>query len=379
LGAVVRKAAHGRFAVPYDRYAAENAPLLEDVVKGLIRVLSIQDADEAEIYLREFECEYASSVGAAAAVGTGSGTGALALALAALGVGPGDEVVTTPHTYIATALAVSDTGARPVFADIGADLNLDPAQAEAKVTSRTKALLPVHIYGRPCAMRSLLALAAGRGLPVVEDACQAQGTRVEGKAAGSLGAAGCFSFHPTKLVGGLGDGGILVTGDRALAERVRGLREAVRDDPAVLRSRRTPCCLDPVHVPFLRAKLRRLPETIARRMLIARAYDETLRGRAGVRLLPPLEGGAHSFRNYTFLCEDRDAVMARLHASGVEARRFYAVPLHLRREFAALGHVPGDFPACEAAYAAMLSLPVSQALSDAEVEHVCAALKKALP
>lgn len=372
----VKLAVHGHFTIPYDDYRAENALFFEEIVEELACVLSLRDEREVEVYLREFEREYASFLGVSHAVGVSSGTAALSLSLVALGVGPGDEVITTPHTYIATALAIADAGARPVFADIGEDFNIDPDRIEERITPRTKAIMPVHLYGNPCAMDRIMELARGRGLHVVEDACQAQGAAIDGRKAGTFGRTGCFSFHPSKLIGGLGDGGMVATSDRKLAERVRGLRQATRDDEEVLRSRRTPACLDPLHVPFLRVKLRHVREILERRRRIAGIYDERLAGIPRLKTPVIREGEECCFRNYTLRAEDRDDLIRRLFARGIQAKVFYETPLHLRNEFKRFGYSRGDFPACEKAYGEIVSLPISHALGDDQVGRVCEEVRK---
>ncbi len=335
--------------------------------------------------VERFEAEVAEYLGVAHAVGVGSGTDALLLALKALGVDPGDEVITSPFTFFATAGAIAHAGATPVFADILPDtFDLDPEAVEAAVTSRTVALLPVHLFGQMADMSRLTEVARRHGLAVVEDAAQAIGAWQEGPdgrmGAGAAGNAGCFSFYPTKNLGGLGDGGLVTTDDPELAERVRRLRvhgragSGYRHLEVGYNSR-----LDALQAAALRVKLGRLETWTERRRANAAAYDRALVG-AGEDggLLPPAvrPGNRHVFHQYTVRCADRDAAAAGLEAHGIGHAVYYPMPLHRQEALAHLGHGEGDFPAAERAAWEVLSVPVFSGLRAEERERVAGALQE---
>ena len=319
-----------------------------------------------------FESAVARRLGVRAGVGVGSGTDALRLALSGLGIGPGDEVVTSPFSFIATATTILDVGATPVFADIDPiTLNLDPAAAAEAIGERTVALLPVHLFGQMANLAPFEALAARRGLALVEDAAQAFGARdASGRRAGGIGHAGCFSFYPTKSLAAAGDAGLVVTDDPALADRLERLRNHGRDRSGALAGPGTNSRLDALQAAILEVKLERVDEWAERRRAHAAAYDEVLRAVEGVR--PPAvgDGGGHIFHQYTVRADDRDALRARLDDAGIDTGLFYARPLH--REPAVQGRcrVAGALDETEHAAREVLSLPVFAHLSEAELERV---------
>ncbi len=325
------------------------------------------------------ESEIAAHCGVRFAIGCGSGTDALLLALRALDIGPGDEVLTTPFTFFATAGAIANVGARPVFADIDpATFNIDPAQARAVLDShpRIKALLPVHLYGLCADMDPLLELARERGIPVIEDAAQAIGAEYRGRRAGSMGAVGCFSFFPTKNLGGAGEGGILTTSDEALAGRLRALRvhgSRVRyfHDEVGTNSR-----LDTLQAAVLRVKLRHLDAWTARRIGLAALYRETL-GRLGAPVVPPPlppYPACHVYHQFVIRAPQRDRLREHLAAAGIGSEIYYPLPLHLQKCFASLGYAEGDFPESERAAREVLALPIYPELGPEGVLAVCDAI-----
>jgi dTDP-4-amino-4,6-dideoxygalactose transaminase len=318
------------------------------------------------------ERELAEDHGCAGAVGLNSGTDALVLSLRALGIGPGDEVITTPFSFFATSEAIALAGARPVFADVEPEsLNLDPRAVEAALSERTRAVLPVHLFGRPCDMDGILEIARRRGLWVVEDCAQAIGARYRGTPVGSLGDLGCLSFFPTKNLGALGDGGMVVGRDERLLQRVRALaahgsRERYLHEEIGQNSR-----LDELQAAALRVKRTRLPAwTEARRKNAAR-YRELLAGLPGLAL-PPAddERFASVWHQFTVRVEGRDGLRRHLAERGIDSMIYYPVPLHLQRAHRDLGYQSGDFPHAERAAAGALSLPVHPGLSDAQLEEV---------
>lgn len=355
------------------REHAEIADALEAAVLGVVRSGRYALGPEVE----RFEEEIATYVGVRHAVGVASGTDALLLALRALGIGPGDEVVTTPFSFFATAGAIVHAGARPVFADVRPDtFNLHPEAAAAAVTPRTAALLPVHLFGHMAEMRPLRELAERHGLALVEDAAQAIGARQAKRAAGSVGDAACFSFYPTKNLGGLGDGGLVATDDDEVAARVRRLRVhgRARDDyrhrEVGYNSR-----LDALQAAALRVKLGRLEAWTERRREHARAYTRHLTGVDGLE--PPVvrPGNRHVFHQYTVRCRERDVVRGRLEEARIGYGVFYPVPLHRQEALAELGYGEGALPEAERASREALSLPVFAGLTEGERERVLGVLE----
>ncbi|MBP6786637.1 MAG: DegT/DnrJ/EryC1/StrS family aminotransferase [Candidatus Promineofilum sp.] len=322
-----------------------------------------------------FEVEFATYLGVDHAVGVASGTDAVLLALRALGVGPGDEVITVAHTAVATVAAVELAGATPRLVDIdAATYTLDPARLAAAVTPRTRAVVPVHLYGVPTDMDAVLAVAHAQGLLVVEDCAQAHGARYRDRIVGTLGDAAAFSFYPTKNLGALGDGGAVATNWPEVAERLRllrqyGWRERYVSDVAGTNSR-----LDELQAAILRVRLRHLDaENAARRRLAAR-YDAAL---AGLPVTLPTERADDRavYHLYVIRTAARDALAEHLRARGIGTGVHYPVPVHRQPAYAHLGYGPGSLPATEAAAAEVLSLPMYPDLPEAAVDTVAAAVR----
>lgn len=326
----------------------------------------------------ELECALAGYCGTAHAVGCASGTDALILALRALDIGPGDEVITVPFTFYASASAIALVGARPVFTDIRPDtFNMDPEALRETLRQHptAKAVMPVHLFGACADMGAIQALAAESGAAVVEDAAQAIGAEYEGRRAGSLGRIGCFSFFPTKNLGGGGDGGLLTTNDgavaaRLLALRVHGSKRRYYHDELGMNSR-----LDALQAAILRAKLPYLDEWTTQRQAHAARYRDLL---AGVPVTLPAVAAhtsRHVYNQFTIRTPRRDELKAWLAERGIQSETYYPLPLHLQRCFAALGYREGDFPASEAAARDCLSLPVHPELPAEDLETVAAAIR----
>jgi dTDP-4-amino-4,6-dideoxygalactose transaminase len=319
--------------------------------------------------VESFEREFAAYCGVEHAVGCASGTEAIALALMALGVGPGDEVLTVANTAVPTVSAVSMTGAKPVFADIDDYFLMDPAKIEAAITPRTKAVVPVHLYGQMADMDAIGAVAARHGIPVVEDCAQAHGAEYKGKRAGTYGAMGCFSFYPTKNLGCYGDGGAVTTRDAALYERLVMLRNYGQEKRYYHTIKGINSRLDEIQAAILRAKLAHLDEWNERRREAAAWYSEAL---GGVCDVPRARADArHVYHLYVIRTEDRDGLKTRLEKDGVTTLMHYPVPVHLQRAYADLGYRRGDLPATEKATGEILSLPMHPALSRDGVRYVC--------
>lgn len=326
-----------------------------------------------------FERELAAALGAKDAVAVANGTEALQLALTALGVSPGDEVVTSPLSAAFTALAILSAGARPVFADLDPrTLNLSPDALARAVTSRTKAIIPVHLYGHPADMDPILDLARARGIAVLEDACQAIGALYKGRPVGTLGGLGALSFYPTKNLGGLGDGGAILVEDPALARELRRLRnggqsDRYRHEVPGINSR-----LDELQAAILRVGLTHLAAWTDRRRALAAIYLEELRD-AGVALLKEQPWARAVHHLFVVRHPRRDALMAALKERGISTLIHYPIPLHLQPAFLAFGGKPGDLPVAEQAAREILSLPLYPELTDAQARAVAAAVRELGP
>ena len=301
------------------------------------------------------------------ALGLASGTDALYLALLAADIGPGDEVITTPFTFVATVETILRTGARPVFADIDPlTFNLATDGLEALVTDRTRAILPVHLFGRPADMTAIMALAAARGLAVIEDCAQSFGAVVDGRATGTIGTIGCYSFYPTKVLGGCGDGGMVVTHSDALADRIRALRNhGIEADGSYahigFNSR-----LDEMQAAILQVKLGYLDDYIARRRQVAQWYGELL---ADSAIVTPRLTAGHVFNVYTVLVDERDRLVQRLRRGNIGCTVYYPAPIH-RLPFWPSELAVGPLPQCEAVCRRCVSLPIYPELSRDQVQRV---------
>lgn len=323
-----------------------------------------------------FEREFADFIGVPHAVGVGSGTEALHLAFAACGTGEGDEVITVAHTAVATVAAIELSGATPVLVDIDPDyFTLDPLQLEAAITSRTKAIVPVHIYGQPADLGAITSIAARYGIRVIEDCAQAHGATYRGKRVGSWGDIGCFSFYPTKNLGAIGDGGAITTNDSELAERVRCLREYGWVERNVSSTPGWNSRLDELQAAILRVKLQFLDADNERRCEIAASYDKLL---ADFDLVLPARraDATHVFHLYVARSTERDDLLGALRSTGVGAMIHYPSPVHLQPAY--FGRFAGaeKLPNTERAAKEILSLPIYPELTDAEVQKVAAACER---
>ena len=330
--------------------------------------------------LTAFEAAWADYLGVARAVGVGSGTEAIHLALRALDIGPGDEVLTVSHTAVATTVAISSTGATPVFVDIDPHTyTMDCTDLERRITPRSKAIVPVHLYGHPAEMDRVLPLAEHHGLVVVEDAAQAHGAAYRGRRCGTLGAAGAFSFYPTKNLGAYGDGGAVITNDTALAERLVLLRNYGWSERYYSAIKGYNSRLDELQAAVLGAKLPYLDSWNARRRRLAALYTATLAGDAGestIRVPTEAAWAAHTYHLYVVRVPERDRVQAGLRERGIATQVHYPVPVHLQEAYRDLGYVSGSLPHTEQAAAEILSLPLYPELTDDDVQYVAAALRE---
>ncbi len=363
--------------VDLERQYLAHAPELDRAIREVLQACAFIGGP----FVSRFEKEWASFCGAAHAVGTGNGTNALYLALRASGVGPGDEVLTVPNTFIATAEAIELCGARVRFVDCEPGYyTMDPTLLESAITPATKVVLPVHLYGQPADMHSLMAVAKRHGLTVIEDCAQAHQAMIDGRRIGTIGKAGCFSFYPGKNLGAYGDAGALISDDAGLVEKAAMLRDHGRakgkkyeHDLSGFNFR-----LDGLQASILLAKLPHLPAWTERRRERVSCYRELFASVPGLTL--PLErpNALHVYHLFVVEVEKRDVVLERLTAQGIGCGIHYPIPLHVQPAFRHLGYREGDFPVAEATSKRILSLPLFPELEDTEIAQVVGALSKAL-
>jgi dTDP-4-amino-4,6-dideoxygalactose transaminase len=361
--------------VPFLDLRSQYAALREEILVALDRVSS-QASFTLGAEVEAFEREFAEFSGLPFALAVNSGTSALHLALLAADVGPGDEVITTANTFISTVEVIHYTGARTVFADIDpGTANLDPGQAERAITPRTRAILPVHLYGRPADMDGFERIAREHKLAIIEDACQAHGARYHDRPVGAWSLASAFSFYPTKNLGAYGEAGALLTADPAVADLVRSLRNHGQSSRYVYERIGYNYRMAGFQAAVLRVKLRWLREWNTYRCRIAELYRQRL---ADARLEMPVDEPAtqpvyHAFAVYV---DDRDAVQQKLSEKGVDTALYYPEPLHFQKACADLGYGPGSLPATERACESVLCLPISPELTTEQAEYVADCLLK---
>lgn len=356
---------------------AQYAPLRDEILAAVTRVCDSQRFIMGP-EIDAFEREIAALIGVEHAVGVSSGTDALLLALMALGIGPGDEVVTSTYSFFATAGAIVRVGARPVLADIDpATFNLDPAAIEAAITPRTRAILPVHLYGLCADMDPIMALAGRVGLPVIEDAAQAIGATYEGRPAGGIGTVGCFSFFPSKNLGAFGDAGLLTTNDATLARRARLMRVHGMEPKYYHHMIGGNFRMDALQAAVLRVKAPHLDAWTEARRVNARRYRALFR-EAGLHehVVLPVEppGRRHIYNQFVVRVPGRDELKAALDAQGIGNEIYYPVPFHLQPCFAGLGYRDGDFPHAERAAGDTIAIPIYSELSIDQQRMVVSAM-----
>ena len=330
--------------------------------------------------VKAFEEEFANYIGVSYGVGVGSGTEAIHLALVACGIGPGDEVITVSHTATATVAAIELSGATPVFVDIEPDFyTIDPAKLDAAITPRTKAIIPVHIYGLPADMDPILEVAEKHNLRLIEDSAQAHGATYRGKRVGSLGDVGCFSFYPTKNLGAIGDGGMLVTNNIELGQKARLLREYGWTERQVSQFAGWNTRLDEVQAAILRVKLKHLDEDNSKRMRLAEIYNEELSLSTTNLILPKQrENSTHVYHLYVIRSAKRDELLSLLRKKGIGALIHYPVPVHLQPAYNSLqGH--DKLPETEHIAKEIISLPIYPELSEYDLQTVVKAVKEFSP
>lgn len=345
---------------------------IDDAISGVLENTQFIGGEE----VHSFEQEFAEFSGVRHAIGVGNGTDAITLVLKALGVGAGDEVITVANTFIATAEAISSLGATPVFVDVDpSHFNMSPESLEDAITERTKAIIPVHLYGQPAPMDAICAIAQRHGLYVVEDSAQAHGSTYKGKPVGAWGDAGTFSFYPGKNLGAYGDAGAVVTNDDLLAERIRMIRDHGRTGKYIHEHVGVNSRLDTIQAAILRVKLRHLGEWTERRRNIASVYTKLLASSEEVEAPQELDGGKHVYHLYVVQSDDREGLQSSLAEHGVASGIHYPVPLHVQPAYSHLGYSKGQFPVSERLADRILSLPMYPELTEETAGRIVALIK----
>jgi dTDP-4-amino-4,6-dideoxygalactose transaminase len=367
-----------QMTVPFLDLSAQHAPLREEFERAISDVID-SGAFAGGPFVEKFENEFASYCGCEHAVGVGSGTDALWLSLLACGIGPGDEVITVPNTFMATAEAITYSGARPVFVDVDEHTyTMDPAALEAAVTAQTKAIIPVHLFGQPADMDPILKFARERDLVVIEDAAQAHGAKYKGRAAGTMGDAGCFSFYPGKNLGAFGEAGAIVTNNLEVRDKIRTLR----DHGQVRKYHHSMigwnCRMDGIQAAVLRVKLRHLDQGNDLRRQHAQRYGAELRGIDWIVTPREASYARHIYHVYALRVPERDELMSILRQRGIQTAIHYPVPIHLQPAYEMLGHENGNFPVSEQIAREFISLPMFPELTNLQIDFVANAVKEAL-
>jgi dTDP-4-amino-4,6-dideoxygalactose transaminase len=367
---IVRASAKSQMKVPFLDLKAHHAPLIEKFDRAIREVIE-SSAFAGGPFVGRFEEEFAAFCGSSYAIGVGNGTDALWLTLLALGIGEGDEVITVPNTFIATAEAITYCKARPVFVDVDQDtFTMDPAELEKSLTERTKAIIPVHLFGQSADMDPILEFARANGLFVVEDAAQAHGAEYKGRKAGTMGDAGCFSFYPGKNLGAFGEAGAVVTNDPELRKQIQMLRDHGQSRKYYHSVVGWNCRMDGIQAAVLSIKLGHLDEANSLRRKHALEYNRAF---AGIdEVLTPLEAkyARHVYHVYAVRVQERDAVLRHLQEKGVGCAVHYPVPIHLQGACRNLGYKEGAFPIAENLADEFLSLPMFPELTEEQIEYV---------
>jgi dTDP-4-amino-4,6-dideoxygalactose transaminase len=363
-------------SVPFVDLRSQHQQLSSELQAAFARVM-----DRSSFILGEevaqFEKEFAAYIGSPHAVGVASGLDALRLSLTALGVGEGDEVLVPANTYIATALAVSACGARPVLVDAEErTFGLDPRKTQEAITPRTKAVIPVHLYGQPCDIDAIMSIAARANLFVVEDACQAHGARTTGRACGTIGDAGCFSFYPSKNLGAAGDGGMVVTKRPELAERLKLLRDYGQERKYHHAVKGLNSRLDGLQAAILRVKLPYLDRWNQRRAEHAAQYADALARVSEIRLPAEIAAPEHVYHLYVVRARARDGLMKHFGERGIQCGIHYPIPIHLQTAYADLGYSRGSFPLTERLAEEVVSLPMYPELNREQIDTIASAVEE---
>jgi len=363
--------------VPFVDLKAQYASIKDEIDSAMLKVAG-ETAFVSGRYATAFENEFANYIGSAHCVAVGNGTDALEIALQAIGVERGDEVIVPANTFIATAEGVSNIGATPVFVDIDAETyNIDPAKIEEKITPKTKAIIPVHLYGLPAAMDAVMSIARRHNLKVLEDCAQAHGATYKGQRVGTFGDVATFSFYPSKNLGAFGDAGAILTNNSETADRAR----LIANHGQISKNRHTiigrNSRMDGIQAAVLSVKLRHLDGWLEGRRNNAAAYNETLNGAGVLTPTEPAES-KHVYHLYVVQVDDRDALMVKLNDAGIECGMHYPTALPFMEAYAHLGHTPDEFPVAHSQMGRLLSLPMYAELTREMIEYVCNTLKTSL-
>src|SRR5213594_4464903 len=362
--------------VPFLDLKAHHAPLTEEFDRAIREVIE-SSAFAGGPFVEKFEEEFASFCGSSYAIGVGNGTDALWLALLALGIGEGDEVITVPNTFIATAEAITYCKARPVFVDVDQDtFTMNPAELEKSLTQRTKAIIPVHLFGQPADMDPILEFARANGLFIVEDAAQAHGAQYKGRKAGTIGDAGCFSFYPGKNLGAFGEAGAVVTNDPELRKQIQMLRDHGQSRKYYHTSMGWNCRMDGIQAAVLSIKLSHLDEANLLRRKHALEYNQAFEGINEVRTPFEARYARHVYHVYAIRVQERDKVRRFLEEKGVGCGVHYPIPIHLQEACRGLGYTQGAFPIAENLAEEFLSLPMFPELTEEETEYVASCVSE---
>jgi dTDP-4-amino-4,6-dideoxygalactose transaminase len=365
--------------VPFLDLRAQHDPLRAELLAAIGEVVD-RSAFAGGPMVAKFEEDFAAYCRTRTAVGVGSGTEALWMALLAQGIGHGDEVITVPNTFMATAEAISYCGARPVFVDVDEQTyTMDPRQLEGAITPRTRAVIPVHLFGQMADMDPIMETARRHRLMVIEDACQAHGAEYKGRRAGSIGNAGCYSFYPGKNLGAWGEAGAVVTNDQSLAEKIRILRDHGQETKYHHSCIGWNARMDGIQGAILRVKLKGLDRANAARRAHARRYDGLLAGLEHLTVPLAAEYGVHAYHLYVVRVPERDRILQVLTERGIACGIHYPNPVHRQDAYRSLGLGPGSFPVAERCAGEFLSLPMFPELTPAQIETVVRELKAALP
>ncbi len=359
-----------KMKVPFLDLKAHHAPFIEKFDLAIHEVIE-SSAFAGGPFVEKFEEEFAAFCGSSDAIAVGNGTDALWLALLALGIGEGDEVITVPNTFIATAEAITYCKARPVFVDVDQNtFTMNPAELEKSLTERTKAIIPVHLFGQPADMDPILEFARAHGLFVVEDAAQAHGAEYKGRKAGTMGDAGCFSFYPGKNLGAFGEAGAVVTNDPELRKQIQMLRDHGQSQKYYHALMGWNCRMDGIQAAVLSIKLRHLYEANSLRRKHALQYNDALAGIDAVLTPSEAKYAKHVYHVYAIRVQERDAVRQHLQEKGVGCAVHYPVPIHLQDACRNLGYTRGAFPIAESLADEFVSLPMFPELTEEQIEYV---------
>lgn len=354
-------------------YSALNNQLKDEIQNNISKILSFKSTKEYDAMVATFEEFFAKYCESKYCIGLNSGTSALQLTMTSLGIGKGDEVILPGYTFAASAIAISNIGAKPVFADIlPNDLTIDPKQIENKITEKTKAVMAVHIHGNPCDLDPIIEICKKNNLYLIEDASQAHGAQYNRKRIGSFGI-GCFSLYMSKNIGGIGNTGAITLNDTLLKDKIRKYINPDNNSEEVLSSIRTPCEMDAIHACFLLPKIKIIDKLNKRKKEMANLYNKTIKNNYFMK--PTInKKGKGVYRDYYVMCKNREQIMKNLLSKGIETKARYKIPLHLTKTFNYLGYKKGDFPIAEKAAEEVICLPTHMGITNDNIKHICSVL-----